>query len=97
MRMTDRDADQPCRVIPFERPARREEQLAISSIAAVIAVTVLHNEGESPETRLLEIIESSGVAEVLDVIDELDQFEEIGDDQSMAKQAVNDNSQMFLV
>ena len=97
MRMTDRDAGIPCRVIPFERPARREEQLAISSIAAVIAVTVLHNEGESPETRLLEIIESSGVAEVLDVIDELDQFEEIGDDQSMAKQAVNDNSQMFLV
>ena len=97
MRMTDRNAGLTCRVIPFERPARREEQLTISSIAAVIAVTVLHNEGESPETRLLEIIESSGVAEVLDVIDELDQFEEIGDDQSMAKQAVNDNSQMFLV
>ena len=97
MRMTDRYAGIPCRVIPFERPARREEQLAISSIAAVIAVTVLHNEGESPETRLLEIIESSGVAEVLDVIDEIDQFDEIGDDQSMAKQAVNDNSQMVLV
>ena len=97
MRMTDRDASLPCRVIPFERPERREEQLTISSIAAIIAVTVLHNEGESPETRLLEIIESSGVAEVLDVIDELDQFEGISDDQSMAKQAVNDNSQMFLV
>ena len=97
MRMTDRNAGLTCRVIPFERPARREEQLTISSIAAVIAVTVLHNEGESPETRLLEIIESSGVAEVLDVIDELDQFDEIDDDQSMANQAVNDNSQMFLV
>ena len=45
MRMTDRDAGLPCRIIPFERPARREEQLTISSIAAVIAVTVLHNEG----------------------------------------------------
>ena len=97
MRMTDRDAGLPCRVIPFERPARQEEQLTISSIAAVIAVTVLHNEGESPETRLLEIIESSGVAEVLDVIDEIDQFDEIGDDRSMANQAVNDNSQMVLV
>ena len=97
MRMTDRDAGQPCRVIPFERPARREDQLTTSSIAAVIAVTVLHYEGESPETRLLEIIESSGEAEVLDVIDELDQFDEIDDDQSMANQAVNDNSQMFLV
>ena len=97
MRMTDRDAGLPCRVIPFERPARREEQLTISSIAAVIAVTVLHSEGESPEIRLLEIIESSGVAEVLDVVDELDQFEEIGDDQPMAKQAVNDNNQVVLI
>ena len=97
MRMIDRDAGQPCRVIPFERPARREEQLTISSIAAVIAVTVLHSEGESPETRLLEIIESSGVAEVLDVIDELDQFDEIGDDHPMARQAVNDNNHMVLI
>ena len=97
MRMTDRDAGLPCRVIPFERPARREEQLTISSIAAVIAVTVLHNEGESPETRLLEIIESSGEAEVLDVINALDQFDEISYDQPMANHAVNDNSQVLLV
>ena len=97
MHMTDRDAAQPCRVIPFERPARREDQLTISSIAAVIAVTVLHYEGESPETRLLEIIESSGEAEVLDVINALDQFDEISHDQPMANHAVNDNSQMLLV
>ena len=50
MRMTDRDAGQPCRA--FERPARSEDQLKTTSIAAVIAVTVLHYEGESPETRL---------------------------------------------
>ena len=97
MRMTDRDAGQTCRVIPFERPARREDQLTTSSIAAVIAVTVLHYEGESPETRLLEIIEASGEAEVLDVIDTLDQLDEIGHAQPMADHAVNDNSQMVLV
>ena len=91
MRMTDRNAGQPCRVIPFERPARREEKLTTSSIAAVIAVTVLHYEGESPETRFLEIIESSGEVEVLDVIDELDQFDEIGNNQPMTNNAVNDN------
>jgi hypothetical protein len=34
MRMTDRNAGQPCRVIPFKRPAQREEQLTTSSIAA---------------------------------------------------------------
>ena len=97
MRMTDRNAGQPCRVIPFERPARREEKLTTSSIAAVIAVTVLHYEGESPETRFLEIIESSGEAEVLDVIDELDQFYEIGNNQPMTNNAVNDNGSMVLV
>ena len=97
MRMIDRDSGQPCRVIPFERPARREEQLTTSSIAAVIAVTVLHYEGESPETRLLEIVESSGEAEVLDVIDALDQFDEFSKDLPLAKQAVNDNSQLVLM
>ncbi len=97
MRMTDRNAGQPCRVIPFERPARREEKLTTSSIAAVIAVTVLHYEGESPETRFLEIIESSGEVEVLDVIDELDQFDEIGNNQPMTNNAVNDNGSMVLV
>ena len=97
MRMTDRNAGQPCRVIPFERPARREEKLTTSSIAAVIAVTVLHYEGESPEARFLDIIESSGEAEVLDVTDALDQFEEISHDQPMSGNAVNDNSQIVLV
>ena len=97
MRMTDRDAVQPCRVIPFEQPVRREDRITTSSIAAVIAVTVLHYEGESPETRLLEIIESSGEAEVLDVTDALDQFDEISHDRPMSHNAVNDNSQMVLV
>ena len=97
MRMTDRDAGPPCRVIPFERPARREDQLTTSSIAAVIAVTILHYEGQSPETRLLEIIESSGEAEVLDVIEALDQFNEIVDDQPVAAQPVNDNSRVTVV
>ena len=97
MSMTDRDAGQPCRVIPFERPARSEDQLKTSSIAAVIAVTILHYEGESPETRLLEIIDSSGEAEVLDVIDALDQFDEIDHNQPMVDHAVNDNSQILLL
>ena len=63
----------------------------------MIAVTVLHYEGESPESRLLEIIESSGEAEVLDVIDALEQFDEIGNSAPIADHAVNDNSQMVIV
>ena len=97
MRFTDRDAGQPCRVIPFERPARPEDQLTTSSIAAVIAVTVLHYEDDSPESRLLEIINSSGEAEVLDVIDALDQFEPTDYSAQNADRAANDNSQMVIV
>jgi hypothetical protein len=57
MRMTDHDPRQDCRVIPFVRPANNVDNVVTSSIAAVIAVTILHHEGESPEERLLEIIE----------------------------------------
>ncbi len=96
MRLTDRDAGQTCSVLPFKRPARREDQLTISSIAAVIAVSVLHYEGESPETRLLEILESSGEAEVFDVSDTLEIFDEIGQPQLQKNHAANDNDCMFL-
>ena len=95
--MTDRNASQPCRVSPFKRPTQRDEQLTTSSIAALIAVTGLHYEGESPETRLLEIIESSGEAEVFDVVDALEEFEEIGQTRAVAEHAVNDNEQISLL
>ena len=97
MRMTDHNAGQPCRVIPFKRPAQLEEQVTTSTIAAVIAVTVLHYDGESPETRLLEIIESSGEAEIFDIVDASEEFEEIGQTQAVAEHAVNDNDQMALI
>lgn len=97
MRMTDRDTGQPCRVIPFVRPEICEDQLTTSSIAAVIAVTVLHYEGESPETRLLEIIESSGEAEVFDVIGDFDEFDEIGCGGQFLDSAANDNAKMALI
>ena len=49
MRMPDHDPRQDCRVIPFVRPVSSENVIQTSSIAAVIAVTILHREGESPE------------------------------------------------
>ena len=97
MSMIDRNAGQPCRVIPFERPAERKEQLTISSIAAIVAVTVLHYENESPETRLLEIMESTGEAEVFDVVDTLEEFCESGQTDHVKNDAVNDNKPVALV
>ena len=52
MRLTDRDHRPECHVIPFNRPEIQSDEVAATSIAAVIAVTVLHTSSESPEDRL---------------------------------------------
>ena len=74
MRMPNHDSRQDCRVIPFVRPVTNENNVVTSSIAAVIAVTILHHESDSPEERLLEIIEASGETEVLDISNVLDVY-----------------------
>ena len=91
MRMPNHDSRQDCRVIPFVRPVTNEDNVVTSSIAAVIAVTILHQEGESPEERLLEIIEASGEAEVLDVTDALEEFETLCDAPMPFDRPANDN------
>ena len=91
MRMPDHDSRQDCRVIPFIRPVTNEDNVVTSSIAAVIAVTILHHEGGSPEERLLEIIEASGEAEVLDIADVLEEFETLGNAPTPFDRPANDN------
>ena len=75
MRLTDRDHRPECHVIPFHRPQIQSDEVAATSIAAVIAVTVLHSSTESPEDRLLEILESSGEVEVLDADEALGDYD----------------------
>ena len=75
MRLTDRDHRPECHVIPFQRPHIPTEEVATTSIAAVIAVTVLHTATESPEDRLLAILEQSGDVEILDAEDALGDYE----------------------
>ena len=91
MRMPNHDSRQDCRVIPFVRPVTNEENVVTSSIATVFAVTILHHEGESPEERLLEIIEASGEAEVFDVADALEEFETLGNAPMPFDRPANDN------
>lgn len=75
MRLTDRDHRPECHVIPFNRPQIQSDEVAATSIAAVITVTVLHSSTESPEDRLLEILESSGEVEVLDADEALGDYD----------------------
>jgi hypothetical protein len=91
MRVPNHDSRQDCRVIPFVRPVTDEDNVVTSSIAAVIAVTILHHEGESPEERLLEIIEASDEAEVLEAADVLEEFETLNNAPMPFDQPANDN------
>ena len=97
MHMSDRNTGQPCRVIPFIRPTPQEDQLITSDIAAVITVTVLHYESDSPETRLLEIIESSGIAEVFEINDAVEYFEKFENNETSFSHALNDNDPIVSV
>lgn len=95
MRMTDRDASTECAIIPFHRPITDTDTLTTTSIAAVIAVTILHSEGESAEDKLMEIIEATGEAEVLDADDALFALDECN--QIDVPAPTNDNQAMTLV
>lgn len=90
MRLTDRETRPECRIIPFQRPEEQPEKLTTTSIAAVIAVTILHSDNVSPEEKLLEILEASGEAEVLDADDTAAEYETLQGD--MLNAATNDNS-----
>ena len=90
MRLTDSETCPKCRIIPFHRPKNQPENLTTTSIALVIAVTLMHSDSMSPEEKLLEIIEASGEAEVLGADDAAAEFENVEDD--LFPVAINDNS-----
>ena len=92
MRLTDRDHRPECHVIPFNRPHTEPEVATTTSIAAVIAVTVLHSSTESPEDRLLTILEQSGEVEILDADEALDAYEAAYPD--ILTDPVNDNDRL---
>jgi len=95
MRVTDRDPRPECHVIPFHRPETEHEAVEATSIAAVIAVTVLHSADESPEDRLLDILERSGDVEVLDAEDAMEELDP-GFESTTALPA-NDNARLVTI
>ena len=97
MRMPKHNPRQNCRVIPFVRPLASEDTIQTSNIAAVIAVTILHRENESPEERLLDIINASGEAEVLDVVDVMEEHGIPSNSSKPYLQPDNDNDVVKLL
>ncbi len=92
MHMTDHNPRQKCQVIPFVRPTVNKVNFVTSSIAAVIAVTILHNEGESPEEHLMNIIDGSLEAEIHDIANLPEDFEILGEDTKTPERPSNDNN-----
>jgi len=93
MQPSDRDLPARADIIPFPARHPKSTGLLTTTIAALVAVTVLHDEHISAEDKLLELIEFSGEAEVMDSAEALDLLEEpvfIGEHQEAPKPA-NDN------
>ena len=78
MQNTDRNMVETANIIPFSPRKSTEKDVKVTTIAAVIAVTVLHNDDENPEEKLMALIESSGEAEILDALDATDDLEADG-------------------
>ena len=97
MRMTDQESRQDCHIIPFIRPVTNEDNVVTSSIAALIVVTILHHESESPEERLLEIIEASGETEVRDIAGVLEEFETLTNALMSSDLPANDNKYLARI
>lgn len=75
MQNPDRNIVGTANVIPFSPRKSAKTGVKVTTIAAVIAVIVLHSDDENPEEKLLDLIESSGEAEILDALDATDDLE----------------------
>ena len=99
MQTTDHEIRLSGDVIPFQPRALKSEKgqtkkVMTTTIAALIAVTILHDETESAEEKLIDMIEASGEAEVMDSSDALEILGEIDPYQvqeSEVKTPRNDN------
>ena len=75
MQNPDRDTIKISNIIPFSPRESNQKNVSITTIAAIIAVSILHSDDENPEDKLIELIESSGEAEILDAVDATDDIE----------------------
>ena len=99
MQTTDHEMRLSGDIIPFQPRTVKSEKghskkVETTTIAALIAVTILHDDTESPEDKLIDMIEASGEAEVMDSSDALDMLGELDFDharQAYTKTPTNDN------
>ncbi len=79
-------------IIPFFPRKSNQQNVSVATIATIIAVTILHNDDESPEDKLMELIESTGDVEILDALDATDELEIVGlEKKNFSLKPLNDN------
>ena len=89
----DQDLRLSGEVIPFQPRKITESSMVTTTIAAVVAVTILHDSSHSAEDKLIELIEQSGEAEVLESADAYDMFpaDDAESAMNLTPAAINDN------
>ena len=75
MQNPDRDTIKISNIIPFSPRKANQKNFTVTTIATIIAVSVLHSDDENPEDKLMALIESSGEVEILDALDATDDIE----------------------
>ena len=75
MQNPDRNTIKISNIIPFSPRKANHKNISVTTIAAIIAVSVLHSDDENPEDKLMASIESSGEVEILDAVDATDDIE----------------------
>ena len=80
MQNPDRNTIKISNIIPFSPRKADQKNVSVTTIAAIIAVSVLHSDDENPEDKLMALIEASGEVEILDALDATDDLEVTGQD-----------------
>ena len=78
MENPDRNTIKISNIIPFSPRKADQKNVSVTTIAAIIAVSVLHSDDENPEDKLMALIEASGEVEILDALDATDDLEVTG-------------------
>ena len=92
MQNSDRNTIKISNIIPFSPRKASQKNVSVTTIAAIIAVSVLHSDDENPEDKLMTLIESSGEVEILDALDATDDMEVADQEPNrLCLNPINDN------
>lgn len=91
MLQNEHDRAHSANIIPFAPRKADEDAPMVSTIMTLVAVSILHDADESPEEKLVEMIEGSGEAEIVEAMDAFDELFQPSHAPELQLSAQNDN------